>query len=458
MPVCLAEEGQGMIDTMRSYLLIDTRVKRMIGLLLKTGRKLFGSQLDFRVRLFNILALAGVLISLVTGITGLIISAGLANALQNLVSMVLSAALLWYSFVSGRYQLCYMITVICIFMGLFPALFFSSGGYHSGMPSFFIFAVLFTVFMLEGKKMVVMAVLELALYTSLCLYAFYNPESINFFDTEADFLTDVVVGFLAVSAALGITMSLHFRLYNQRQRELEAARKQVEEYAKMKSELFAGMSHEMRTPLTVMSAYAQFAVEQIRESGANEQTLADLATISVEAKRLAEMADGTLKILLTVSETGDMGVQKNTPVDVGDVSSRLIRLLEPIASRKGMKLSALIKEKIPTINGDADALTQLVWNILQNAITHSEGKTIALIVEKDGHGVKLTVNDDGAGIDPDILPRIFERGVSGKKGGSGLGLAICQDIAKRHGGDIYVRALPGKGTSVTVLLQGTGNE
>ena len=118
-------------------------------------------------------------------------------------------------------------------------------------------------------------------------------------------------------------MALHFRLYKQRQKELEAARRQVEEYARMKSELFTGMSHEMRTPLTVMSAYAQFAVEQIRESGANEQTLDDLATISDEAKRLAEMADGTLKILMSgsggtdESETDDQ--QKNTPVDAGDL-------------------------------------------------------------------------------------------------------------------------------------------
>jgi signal transduction histidine kinase len=349
-----------------------------------------------------------------------------------------------------------MITIICVFLGLFSALFFSAGGYHSGMPSFFIFAVLFTVFMLEGKKMVVMTVLEMALYSSLCLYAYHNPDKINFLKTELNLLTDIMVSFLAVSVALGVTMTLHFRLYKQRQRELEAARRQVEESAKMKSELFAGMSHEMRTPLTVMSAYAQFAVEQIRESGANEQTLADLATISDEAKRLAEMADGTLKILMTASETEDKGTRKNLPVDIGDISSRLVKLLEPVVSRKEKRLSLLIGDKIPAIPGDADALTQLVWNLLQNAITHSQGKTISLSVEADDGGARITVNDDGRGIAPDILPRVFERGVSGKKGGSGIGLSICREIAKRHGGDIAIHSEGGAGTSVTVTLRGIG--
>jgi signal transduction histidine kinase len=429
----------------------------MLNFLLKTSKKLFGEQLDFRARLFHILAVAGILISLFVGVVGIFIGAGLANFLLSLLVMLLAAVFLYYSLVSGKYERCYMIAIICIFFVLFPALFFSAGGYHSGMPSFFIFAVLFTIFMLDGKKVVVMTVLELAFYTALCIFAYYNPDKINFFNTEVYLLSDILLGFLAVSAALGVTMSLHFRLYKQRQAELEAARKQVEKYAEMKSELFARMSHEMRTPLTVMSAYAQFAVEQIRESGVNEQTLADLATISGEAKRLAVMADSTLKVLMDAFETPEFGADdtrahKRTPVNVGDVCLRLVRLLMPVALRKGMELSTTVTDNVPAVHGDADAITQLVWNILQNAITHSGARTIEVIVEADGGNAKVMVNDDGAGVEPGILPYIFERGISGNKGGSGIGLSICHDIAERHGGEIAVKSEPGAGTSVTVIL------
>jgi signal transduction histidine kinase len=423
--------------------------------LLKTSKKLFGEQPDFQARLFNIMAAAGILISLFNGVIGIFTGTDLANILLSLLTMLLAAVLLCYSLVSGKRQRCYMLTVVFVFFGLFPALFLTSGGYHSGMPSFFIFAVLFTVFMFDGKKTVVITVLELAFYSALCVFAYHNPDKIRFFNTEADFLSDILWGFLAVSVALGVTMSLHFRLYKQRQKELEAARKQVEKYAEMKSELFAGMSHEMRTPLTVMSAYAQFAVEQIRESGVNEQTLADLATISDEAKRLAVMADGTLKILMGTFETDNTRIYEKSPVNVGDVCLRLVSLLKPVASRKGVILSAAVTDNAPAASGDVDALTQLVWNILHNAINHSGATAIELVVGADGGNVKLTVNDDGKGVDPGILPRIFERGISGKKDGSGIGLSICRDIAKQHGGDITVRSEPGAGTAVTVILCGT---
>jgi signal transduction histidine kinase len=426
----------------------------MLNSLQKTSKKLFGEQLDFRARLFHILAVAGILISLVTGVGGIFINAGLANLLLSLLAMLLASGFLCYSLVSGKHQRCYMIAIICIFFGLFPFLFFSAGGYHSGMPSFFIFAVLFTIFMLEGIRMVIMTVLELAFYTTLCVFAYYNPDKVNFFITEADFLSDILLGFLAVSTALGVTMSMHFRLYKQRQTELEAARKQVEKYAEMKSELFTGMSHEMRTPLTVMSAYAQFAVEQIRESGVNEQTLADLATISDEAKRLAVMADGTMKILMGEFETDDTREYKKSPVNAGDVCLRLVRLLKPVALRKGMELSATVTGNVPAVPGDADAITQLVWNILHNAIVHSGGTVIKLGVEAYGENVKITVNDDGVCIEPDILPHVLKRGISGRKGGSGIGLSICHDIVKKHGGEITVRSEPGTGTGVTVILSG----
>jgi len=246
-----------------------------------------------------------------------------------------------------------------------------------------------------------------------------------------------------------------------RTRELEKQTAIAVKALHYKSELFTEMNHEMRTPLTVMSTYAQLTMKRLRASGVDEQTIADLAIISNEAKRLAEMADGTLKILIAsdasgVSETDSGGAQINEPVDIGAVCLQLVKLLEPLASRKGMKLRAVIRDNIPSIPVDADGLTQLMWNLLQNAITHSESKTIELTVEASAAspGVTITVNDDGTGIEPEILPRIFERGVSGKKGGSGFGLAICRDIANRHGGDVNIESISGMGTKVTVTLHG----
>ena len=427
----------------------------MSGFPQKPMNKLFGGQLEFRVRLFNMMACAGLVACVIGGSTGMMIDAGLYNLLLNISIGVLAIFLIWYSLTSGNYQLCYVITIIVIFFGMFPAFFLTAGGYRSGMPIFFVFAVLFTVFMLEGRKAVVFALAELLLYTALILYAYNYPENISQFNTEADMMTDMLVSFLLVSLLLGTTLLLHFRLYNQQQQELVAAQKQAEEYARMKSALFAGMSHEMRTPLTVMSAYAQFAVEQIKQNGANEQTLADLSTIGDEAKRLALMADGTLKVLLSASEIGetDTDGRATAPIDTGDLVERLTHLLKPIAARKGQSLTALVEDNVPVTYGDAGELTQLLWNIMQNAITHTKS-IIESTVNADGDGVIITIKDDGPGIDSDLLPRIFEWGVSGRSGGSGIGLALCRDIAQKHNGDISVQNNAAGGTCVTITLLG----
>ena len=114
--------------------------------------RFLNKRLDFRVRLFNVLAMGGTVISLAMALVGIATDAGLGNIAANCISTVLSYALLCYSQRTGRYQLCYFITIVAIFMVLFPIMFFTAGGYRSGMPSFFVFAVAFTILMLEGRK------------------------------------------------------------------------------------------------------------------------------------------------------------------------------------------------------------------------------------------------------------------------------------------------------------------
>ena len=429
----------------------------MLLLLKKMRNMFFGRGLELRIRLFNVLACIGFASGFFSAIYGLIVSAGVNNLLLNLALVVFSVSILWYATASKNYQLCYVITIILVFFIIFPLVFINLGSYTGGIPMFFVFAVLVTVFMLTGKKMFVFVGMELVLYTSLFLYAYFYPENVSRITREIIIVVDNIVVFLIVSIGLSAAMAAHIRLFDKQNKELEAAREQAEEYAKMKGELFAEMSHEMRTPLIVMSAYAQFAVEQIRISGANEQTLADLSTISEEAKRLAEMADSTLKILLSSSEAANMSEWKVMPVDVGDLANRLMRLLKPIAQRKGRSLTLYVEDGVPEIQGDTDELTQLLWNITQNALTHAREK-IEVTVRANEAEIIVTIKDDGDGIDPEILPHVFERGVSGGESRSGIGLSICRDIARKHGGDIFIKNEQGVSTCVAVTLKRKAEE
>ncbi len=193
------------------------RLSQFVGTYLGTG-------LDFRVRLFNVLAMGGTMVSLAMALVGMVADAGLGNIVANFISAALSFWLLCYSQRTGRYQLCYIVTIVAIFLVLFPVMFFTAGGYHSRMPSFFVFAVAFTILMLEGKKAIAMSVVEVPLYLAMCLIAFRYPDLVKAWDTEQEILVDVMVGFVSVSAVLGTMLYLHFKLYNEQQKKAGRAK------------------------------------------------------------------------------------------------------------------------------------------------------------------------------------------------------------------------------------------
>ena len=262
-------------------------------------------QLDFRVRLFNVLAMGGTVISLAMALVGIATRVGLGNIVVNFISAALSYALLCYSQRTGRYQLCYFITIIAVFIVLFPLLFFTAGGYHSGMPCFFVFAVSFTILMLEGKKAIIMTVLETILYISICLIAFFYPEIVKAWDTEQDLLTDVIVGFVSVSTVLGAMLYLHFKLYNEQQKQLTEQNILLEQLNRMKAELFANISHELKTPLTVISVHTQRAqtLLELGRDGDLDKIQESHALVQEEAMRLSRLVDSTMS-LSSLQEAG----------------------------------------------------------------------------------------------------------------------------------------------------------
>ncbi|MFT3958511.1 MAG: ATP-binding protein [Desulfovibrio sp.] len=97
-------------------------------------------------------------------------------------------------------------------------------------------------------------------------------------------------------------------------------------------------------------------------------------------------------------------------------------------------------------------LTQVVFNIMQNAKDHTEQGSVFIRAARKNGSIIITVADTGSGIAPELLPRIFERGVKGANGGAGIGLAICKEIMDAHGGCIRIANNNGTGAVVTLTL------
>ncbi len=121
--------------------------------------------------------------------------------------------------------------------------------------------------------MVVVAVIEVMTYIVICLIAYSYPQSVRFFQTEQELLADTIIGFSTVCLALGITMSIHFRMYNKQQVELEAARTEALKFSKEKSKFLAHMSHEIRTPINVILGMNEVLIRELGTKGFRDYSL-----------------------------------------------------------------------------------------------------------------------------------------------------------------------------------------
>jgi len=125
-------------------------------------------------------------------------------------------------------------------------------------------------------------------------------------------------------------------------------------------------------------------------------------------------------------------------------------MLRLTVQKNGNELDAVFEHGLKVF-GNADLLIQVVTNLLQNAGLHTKNGTITFTAERHGVEIRITVRDTGAGISPELLSRVFERGVSGS-GGTGFGLYLCKTVVESHGGRIWLESEQGKGATAAFTL------
>ena len=400
----------------------------------------FNSGLDLRVRLFNVLAMAGSAVSFLSAIQSiLVLSESPINALVNIILTILSVSLLWYSVKSRNYQLCYLITIIGIFILAFPFLFFASGAYHGAMPYFFTFAIVFTIFMLEGKKAIFIAILEALIYIGIFFYAYNFYDKNDYLVSELGYMIDVLYSFLTVSFALSVCLFLHFRLYNEQQKKLNEQNIILEQVSRAKSEFLSNSSHEMRTPLTVISVNVQTVIDILNDLSVKTPEADELLqNAQSEVMRLARMVGGMLA-LASISESTE-----RKKLDLSTLLQNGAEMLRLNIQKGGNILETTIESGLKVF-GSADLIVQVITNLLQNAGSHTKNGKISLNAVTSGKEITITVKDSGTGISETLLPHIFERGVSGS-GGTGFGLYLCKLVVESHGGRIWAESQIDKGT------------
>jgi PAS domain S-box-containing protein len=225
------------------------------------------------------------------------------------------------------------------------------------------------------------------------------------------------------------------------------------ELQEMKTEVMSLVTHELRTPLTAIQGMsevlAQFDVDPDRRREMH-------AAINEEAKRLARMIDEYLNI--SRLEAGARPLRKS-PLRVEALVERVLLLLDPIASSRGIPITREFDGNLPVVMADADLLAQAVTNVIANAIKYSpRGRQIRVSARTDGSDLLIAVEDKGYGIAPENVKRIFEkfyrvsRVENAAEPGTGLGLTFVREIMDSHGGYATVESELNIGSTFTLRL------
>jgi signal transduction histidine kinase len=213
--------------------------------------------------------------------------------------------------------------------------------------------------------------------------------------------------------------------------------------SRFKSVFLSNMSHEIKTPLTVISGNVQHIGDVLEDLDfENAMVSRSIQKAQDEIMRLARLIENALRMTAMQERR-----EKMQPIDAASLFTTNAEAYRSQIEKKGNKLNVKIDKNLPQILGNADQLIQVLTNLLINANKHTENGIIELRAEADCEFMSVYVTDTGTGIDSKMLPFVFERGISGS-GGTGMGLAICKNIIEIHSGVIEIKSETGKGTAV----------
>jgi signal transduction histidine kinase len=208
------------------------------------------------------------------------------------------------------------------------------------------------------------------------------------------------------------------------------------------------IAHEVGTPLHVIAGRARHLGRHLRDDDPRQ---GDVATIREQVARITR----TMKHVLQSSRAIPA---RREPVDAGQVVRDVAGLVAPEYSARAVQLVVTMPEDLPPLPADADGLTQVLLNLLTNALaaTPAGGRVEVggTVAARDGRpGIALAITDSGTGVAPEDLERIFDPFFSTKRsGGTGLGLSICRDIVRAHEGVITVQSAVGVGARFSIWL------
>ena len=268
--------------------------------------------------------------------------------------------------------------------------------------------------------------------------------------TEVRPFTDRQIELLTTFADQAVIAIENVRLFD----EIQDKSRQLEVASQHKSQFLANMSHELRTPLNAILGYTELMADGIYGQ-LPEKTIDVLKRLESNGRHLLGLINDVLD--LSKIEAGQL-VLELSDYSLEDIAQTVRSTLEPLAADKKLAFKVEVAAKMPPGRGDGRRLTQVLINLVGNAIKFTDAGEVVITAGATDGSFHLSVRDTGPGISAADQAKLFQEfqqadnAITKKKGGTGLGLAISKRIIEMHGGKIWVESQVGQGSTFSFTV------
>lgn len=238
--------------------------------------------------------------------------------------------------------------------------------------------------------------------------------------------------------------------------ELEEQNKLLDRLNHLRTEFLANISHEMKTPLTVVSSHTQLIEKKLTHGMTADDVRDSVAIITEESARMGNMVDELLEVSKSLEQQTQLGI-----IDLNALINNAALSLKLQLEQANNQLQLELAAELPPARADYDKIKQVIFNLLSNANRHTQDGVITICTNcsPSQKHLTVTVSDTGTGIEQEHLDNIFKRFYKAAPTSvTGLGLAVCKQIIESHGGTIEITSSPGEGTTVTFTLRTNDKE
>lgn len=411
--------------------------------------------------LFNIMCATALFAGIISTISAIVMHFSL-NVIVFCAFIFITSLLCFFISVKLKLQVfANVLLVLFVNCAIFPVLYFISDGMNGGMPLWILLGLVATLLILKKKVCIVVFTINSLVLVLTIIYGTLHPDVFAPMPNKLMATVDMLLALFIVTISIGLVFKFEAHIYENQQKKIIDAMRRADEANLIKSEFLSNISHDVRTPMNAIVGYSEIAMQNCDD---RKKLMDCFSKIKIASEQLLNLINGILD--MSQIEVGSIKLVESECSLQGVVNDVIEILDKDIQSKKlnvQIDYSQLWEDAVIC---DKARLIQIIQNIVSNAIQYSyDGKPLYISISQptidNEQGIARTqilVRDEGCGINPKFLQKIFDpferERLAGRTEipGIGLGLSITRKLVQLMNGKIEINSKENKGTEVLVTI------